>query len=297
MNWVIIFAVGVAAGILGGQVVFPPEVQELAEPLEKEIATPAMSCELPEGLKNITEEEFRAYLAAATAEEKLKKADEILSKMMQALVADFGLRIQQQEIMKSTEGLTTMARCEPRQPSPVSRSSVAPTPAPTPNARGNAQLAEWQQSLQRTANETELFAALEKNPLNLTEALKGAKNLSPTQIEMISGRFQGVVQLNQPRAEVWSMELSLENRGRDQFRGRSTFVLRTSNGREIARTRGSGDLNRNYQTYGGAILVSGGPYTAELYYVPQLDQFAGHLAETRNATIRRIGLIQLKRIP
>lgn len=65
---------------------FTPDAHELAR--------------LKEKLSSITEADFRGYLNGQTAEEKLRKADEILAKIVKIYISDFGLHLTQKEIEK-----------------------------------------------------------------------------------------------------------------------------------------------------------------------------------------------------
>ncbi len=53
---------------------------------------------LKQKFASISEADLREYLKITKAEEKLRKADEMLSKMMQIFVADLGYKISQSEL-------------------------------------------------------------------------------------------------------------------------------------------------------------------------------------------------------
>ena len=255
----------------------------------------ANSCAEFENLKSklagITPEEIRRYLQTANAEEKLKRADEILGKIMQVLVTQVGFRLEKEELSQFGQASKVVDNQPKASPLPVPQ-QTATEEKPNPNPQMNRQL---QTQIRNARSEEEAKKVLEGLSSDFSTRLQKSAVLTPEQIRELNGRFEGVlIEDKNPRGR----QVSMTFRGRIQegkLMGSARVQIYGDNGAVVSDGRSRGDLGKSYSATENSIFIEIGGDYMELIYFPNLGQWMGSMLESQRGTLVKTGDILLRR--
>jgi hypothetical protein len=290
LTCLILFALG---GISDRYFLHPASPEKSLPPTTNPI--PENKCEssdnelkkIKDKLSGVTETDIREYLRGQSVDEKLKKADEILGKMVLILIADIGYKISQEELRPLTER-PTLKPVDTQPAAPIRKTLSAPTPKkPTPfhskifSVRGEYQKQDFLKEAYKT---------------DFAENLKSSTMLTAQQVRKINGTFEGPVQFTDNRGlGKLTLSLQAEVRG-NKLAGKSEISIYDKDGTRFSHGMGEGDLNKDYSSTGDAIFAQVGSAYLELYYFPNIDQIAGYLVESTKGNYLRVGAFNLNRV-
>jgi hypothetical protein len=246
---------------------------------------------LKQKFAGVSENEIREYLRTTNAEDKLRRADEMLGKMMQIFITDLGYKISQPELDQLGKPLESSKAID-TQPSAKSEVQVGTVPTPARDfKRRNVQFFNV-----RTEEQAQDFikAAAQSD---FTANLKASKNLTDEMAKQLSGRFAGTITFSGDRTPL-KAEMSFEGSvRRGELRGRHDIqLINSKTGKATSHSRGSGSLDRSYQINADAYIIEVGGDYLELYYFPALDELMGYYLEITKGDFIRTGSVRMKRI-
>jgi hypothetical protein len=246
-------------------------------------------------LGGVTEQEIHDYLATNSAEEKLRKADEILAKMIQVFIADVGYRISNAELNKLGKPLTVSSVEKPidTQPTPLPEPILEKPTITVKDSYHRPRLL-----VNQIKDDSQVKEFLQTISLNeFYQGLKSSKNLNEQQAHQLNGRYAGLINFTNGRPQLRA-EMSFEGEARQgKLRGRSDILLtEVTTGKNISHSRGTGNLDKSYSTYEGAYIIDVGGDYLELYYFSALDQLSGYFLEIQKGDYKRTGNVQMQRL-
>ena len=164
--------------------------------------------------------DFEAYQKLKTADERYRKADEILGKIMTVFLADLGLRatmpVAAVPSSNSQVAASQSDHREANQPPAASPETVAETPV-----KKEASGREWiryENQIKELVSENEVKDTLKKMEIkDLFSELKNAGTLSASQVQSVIGKYVGEITFFD-NSHVWAVEWSLDARLRNDGR-------------------------------------------------------------------------------
>lgn len=265
--------------------------------VEKQTESSPESCEPTSPLKTkhagISEDEIRDYLRTQNADEKLKKADAILARIMQVFVAELGLRLSTTEMKNFGQLPPAVAAPAPTPPPTATPVSKAALPVPPTSERRKQFLI----SIPNENSETNALQAVQSmSAVNMMENLKHSGPFTKEQIQELRGRFEGSIVFDNKTKGTQRVELEFNGRlEQDQLVGRSVLAIYDSEGKQRSRSVGTGSLNKTHSSYDSSLLIQAGSDIFELYYYPQMNQFIGNFYESGKGQYQRAGSVVLSR--
>jgi hypothetical protein len=244
-----------------------------------------------EKLRALSENDIAEYYRLKTLEERYKKADEILGKVMQIFLADLGLKLSQPtvDLVKHPPELAAAAPPPAAPPKPE-----PPKPAPVKEKR------EHYYSLASVKNLKDIdeFLALAKiegqpNASRLSLAFSNREEI----LSRLKGTFSGFAQILEPGKgpKTWNVVFQLDGTMEGgHFRGQFYSHVE-EDGRIIGRT-GAISALRDYVSDPSGMLLTVAPATVlQLYYFSNLDVIGGFVYRIKLGGMVPIGSFQLKR--
>lgn len=246
-------------------------------------------------LQNLTDQDIADYYRLKSLEEKYKKADEILAKIVMIFLHDLSLRVSDSTLtaMKSGQVPTTAAPQE-----------IGTTPAPIQPQDPQPKWFASERARDDVRTQTQAASFLDSVKIqNFDEALKSTTGFKNTykQLADIKGSFEGtadVVLSGKPH--TWTVEVVLNGRMQDsKLNGRSQVKL-SENGKVFSNSSDKGEVRslREFTEGSEALLMRTSPTMYfQLYYLKYSDSFIGNIyrAESESMTHQFIGTIQLRR--
>ncbi len=287
----ILVIAGFAAGLLFGQSGTREKTNEPKEPIACPAKPETNGCadmeKLKSELKGISPDEIRQYLKTQDADQKLRKADEILGKIMQLLVAQVGYRLQNEDLQqfgKIPEKVET-------QPPAAPKEVPAAKPAPT--------TAEFRRPILRVNNvqtEEQARIALRSLGTDVSARLQQAGKLTPQQVQDLNGSFEGTVVLDRDQ-KVNRVQMTFNAElAQNSLRGDWNLEMFDENQKSRGRTHGKGDLSRDVTGDANEIFIEfNRNYYFQLVYFPRLDQWIGNYLDADRGVYRKIGSAILRR--
>lgn len=234
----LILILGILLGFMGERFLFSQTLKSaeslpLAEPLtcEPEVCEPVQTFE---NLRGISAEEIREYLKIHNAEEKLKKADEILGKIMAALVADIGFKLAKEDLSQfgKTEGLE-----KKREPELPPTTTTTLQTKKTNEAQKN--LARLKFEIRTAQTEQQALKIISSLGDNYIQNIADAGPLTAEQVRELKGQFEGSIQL--VTNQVWRTTLQFNGQLRGQkLLGNAQVEIFDETGKSISRGRSRG---------------------------------------------------------
>jgi hypothetical protein len=249
-----------------------------------------------EPFQSLSAEEVREYLKTQNAEEKLKKADEILAKIMKIFVAQLGLKLGQEEVQNwPALPQSTQNNQPPPAPIPTKREEVAEAPVKnsTEDEQLNRRLRNRAQSV-RTAGEIDRFAKMLGN--NFSERVQDSKSISRQQLQFLNGFFEGEVRLDQKKI-IYPVMLEFAGSWvkAGYVDGKFSLKILDENQKEMSSTSGQGNLSKSLSGNENEIFIESGRHVLQLTYFPQIETWGGTYLESDKGRYQRLGSVQLKR--
>lgn len=259
---------------------------------------------LKSDLVELTQKDFEEYQNLKSLEDRYKKADEILGKIVSVFLADIGVRLSfkptNPALLDVSCNTPLVAASPTPSPAPV-MSQVTPTPTPnaTPKAKKkNIRLSEGNKAFQeelRSLALTDLFAAV-----------KESSSLKMANAANLMGHFQGEIRFfdRKKHKSDWILEWSLAKGGFQETVGISYIkISNKSDGNLISKTDSASgqELLKNYFSMGndGAIFVNIYSDRGYVQIYPQGSrrQWAGNYYERESLGVYSFaGQVQLSRL-
>lgn len=244
MKWLLSIAVLMAVAI--GSYQFGRNSQAPAQQVKKDLI-------------NLTRADFEEYQSLKTMEEKYKKADEILGKIVLVFLADLGVRLSFQPAP------ALVSNCAP------SAKKLAPrTPASTAEdiqkkyhlSDTSARMLQWKRdedTLMASSNEPEALEHLKKLEIkDFSTNIKNAPSIGSGNIREISGTYRGDITFSDKKKHEtdWILEWTvlMDN---DRMGGNASMNLTRKND-NVTFSRGSGDITNVFSRSGSseALIVN-----------------------------------------
>lgn len=234
---------------------------------QKSVTTNVSESAIEEKVKNdliaLTQKDFEEYKNLKTMEERYKKADEILGKIVTVFLADLGVRLGYKpsnpallEGSCAIPGLnvTPTPSATPQQ---SNMSTPEPTPSPTPKKP------KWILNEVRIAHmdrEEDMLSLMKKEPItDLFDTLKSSRDVNRNEALAIQGRFQGEISFFDHKAHKsdWIVYWEVNVKSGTDASGSSLVTLtRKSDGNTFSRSRsGSGPFNNFMRPAGSQALI------------------------------------------
>lgn len=242
---------------------------------------------------DLTPEQVQEYLKTQNADEKLKRADEILGKIMTAMVANIGFRLKKEDLDKFNNP-PPVEKPVDTQPPPK---SVRPQPVSDRPANPVAPIdRRTVDTLRGIRSEAEAAKAMEALGKDFEARYKSAGSLPPQQVDELNGRFVGRIKhFKDPgRSDLVTMEFRGRSRS-DKLEGRSVISVVNSRTRANSRCRFNGDLSSRVRGLGAEVFIECNGYF-ELIYFPQLAQWHGNFIEVHQGNWVKVGVVTLQRM-
>lgn len=250
-------------------------------------------------LKSISENEYQDYLKLKDAEEKYKKADEILGKIMILFLADLSLHVKN----KSTEASADVAqdsinlKDEAQPKNEIKARSAQETQNPQPTAPNIKNLESKLLSAQTESEALKILKELEIK--DIEKELKTAKTMSEKQLNMVKGKYVGVVNFDNQK-EPWRIEWELSGEIVDgKVEGKQLIILSNSQ-KVFSRSRGNGNI-KDFAAFAGdstAILINsyGDDGYIQLYPYAHTGKMFGNYYLKEENTFKKIGIVLLEKV-
>ncbi len=243
-------------------------------------------------LINLTQKDFEEYQNLKTMEDRYKKADEILGKIVTVFLADLGLKLAYKAsnpaLLEGSCAIPGLAPTVTPVPSATpQQSNMSAAPSPTPS--GTPTKPAWilnEKRLANLSNEEDVLNSLKKNPIDdLFTTLKSSADISHDDALSIEGRFQGEIQFfnrkkhNTDWILYWEISLAAQNKA-----SASSLITLTkkSTGETFSRSRGNQILKNFVRVDGSKALivnVYGDDGYVQIYPVGGNDHWVGNYYE------------------
>ena len=253
-------------------------------------------------LQALTDEQITEYYTLKNDTERLKKADEILAKMMTIFLHDLGLRISRQMQEDSTAALSRTP-----EPQNYKAAETAPPPQASPPpevAKTNLNtLRKIESTRHDIINESDKANFLEQTKIqNFDDALKSAKSYSNRTGTLVAlqGQFLGIATVTiAKKIRAWGVDLFLDgNVNGNNFNGTAHIKI-SENGKVFSNSRDRGSL-RSFKELNNsdALLIRASPTVYfQMYLLKGHDSMIGNVYQrnTEDEPYQRIGTVQLNR--
>lgn len=267
-------------------------------------------------LQSIAETDLAEYYRLKTLEERYKKADEILGKIVGIFLADLGLRVSG-DVERASKEPSPVALAAPTSDTATAKKETeAPTNdtaaasgGPFGSAATSATPGEpnpTRPSLDSLNSSQEIADFLKRVEIrDFDAALKastGFANKTAT-LASLQGRFVGVASvLKRGTQETWDAELELNGQMARGIRFRGNYSLKfAKNGKVFSNKTGRGNLADEFREWKDdpeVIFIEASPDTfIQVYYLKGPDMIVGNVLEQPNraGAYRTIGTIKLQR--
>ena len=251
--------------------------------------------ELKEKLQGVTAEQIREYLRTQNADEKLKKADEILGKIVAAMVANIGLRLEKKDL----DAFQSPLALHPVDNQP--KASAAPVVEEIPAALakpddGKKNLARLGQQARNARTEEDVSKILEQLPKEFASRIQSSTNLSSQQIRDLRGNFEGTLVFDKDARSVrTTLAFSGNRRGDNKLVGAAVVDIFDSNGKSVSRGASRGDMSDRFSGNQLSVFIEIGGDYIELIYFPNLDSFYGNYLQSSKGQLTKTGRITYRR--
>lgn len=241
-------------------------------------------------IRELESNELKRLSESSDSDEKLRLANEALSKIMNIFLLDLGIRANpktvknlQQALAPSTDRATIVATT----PAPQIESQVQLSTSPAHKSTTSDETkATAKPDINDVRNDEDLKNFLEKSQLtDLASAWKSGSLPSLEQLALINGRFGGYSQMKDPAEPPWDMRITVRGRLESGKLGGRFSSRLSKNGRVFSSTSGNGtDLKDIKAGPDGSILldVQGGRGYLQMFYFPQMNSFRGNIYQQKD---------------
>ncbi len=232
-------------------------------------------------------------------DEKIKKSDQILSQIMQALVAHLGLRLSSEELKQLSEPSTNLAMCPTPSLSPKTANTLPSLNSPTPNSKPENQFSEtaFAAKVQKAVTDEEIKSVVDQLPAEAADRIQNSQRLKPEQLQVIQGNFEGTLTYFEKNRKVrTTIETLIANDTSGKITGNHKLVIYTSDGQPGSTSTRSGDLYKEFRGSNVSIIFESGKNYLELVYFPERDILAGNFFEMKNAKLTKAGYAVYRRL-
>lgn len=243
--------------------------------------------------------DFEAYQKLKIADERYRKADEILGKIMTVFLADLGLRMTTPVPAKADSTMHGVSdNREANQPAakPVDNTRTAEAPKTT----ASRDWIRYEAQVKEQVSENEVKDILKKMEIkDLFAELKSAKPVSAAQFQIVAGRYIGEIIFFDDQVP-WNIDWDFNGRvlGDGQIVGRQEISIR-KNGKRFSHT--TGEINAVMSMPGSeAILINvyGDDGYLQLYPNERLDHlYANYYQKKGLDQFTLKGVANLRRAP
>lgn len=245
--------------------------------------------EVQEKFRQLGQIDIEEYLKLKSLEERYKKADEILGKVLLIMLADLGYKLSPEQA-EQLKGKPAPAAHSTAEPKPIVAHTPTPSPALPPPAvtpAPSAALAKprWAQAEARLAtldSRQDIEAFLKEATIpDLTMALRNTAYPSTLEgpVKQVQGHFEGEVTVTGSRPRVFQVVLDADlHQRRNKLSGRAQVEL-WENGKRFSRStdRGEPQMFRKFGGDSDALILRASPSDYfQLYYLPSQDVFVGN---------------------
>ena len=277
-----------------------------------EVSTQQQQTDLiKEKFQKLTDQEIQEYYLLKTEQEKYKKAEEILGKIVVLLLQDLGVRVSQ-STLKAAEAPVTqapMTQVSGHEPSNQIGSTEA-TDQKTPKKfllPENVSANPWilnEKKLSEMTSPTEVAEYLNQVKIeNFEDSLKQSKSFtnSNQNLSDLTGRYKGAAQVvNRGKNTVWEIELNLQADMRGPTLRGMSHIMISENGKTFSNSKDRGEV-MNFREFSGgsqATLIRASPsINFQTYYIKSREAMIGNVYQLNKSTIQyeHIGTFELRR--
>lgn len=286
----LVVGAALSAGLAGGY--YAGKTSKAPEEIS---ATPTSSQNL-DRLQAFAAADLENYFRLKTNEEKFKKADELLAKMVTILMADLGLRM-------SNGAIVTVA---PAPPSVNANDGTKPTAsrvAPFKKEIGSPSGHTLSIEDVRTPSEIEEFLK-SADPKSFNEQIANAPGFSNKNgvLANYDGRFAGTARVTyDEKPMTWELALTFHGKMVDRRLQGQYRLTMASSGKEFSNGSSNGALDGNVRELPYdplAVVIEASPDTVlQTYYVKRTDSIIANIMRRpkNGATYAIIGIVELRR--
>lgn len=247
ISYVLIFALGLTGGM------WLKNSTSATEDTSTSIKTEELSPSV------LSQQEIDQVAQLEDADEKYRKANEVLAKVMQIFITDWGLRLAYKKdedlvakVSSSSDTPSTSAnKCPPCQRFDTKASERKPIDSNPKEIV--SRLARLEKNLTDIRNTSDQNDLLEKVKLdNLFDVFSYKSNLNPQSAALLTGTFIGrlsPLDSTTPPSEVELTLSSVKSKGNGEFNA-SIQILLSRGGKTYSNTSGEGDLKSHLTTLG-----------------------------------------------
>lgn len=264
---------------------------------------------IKEKFQRLTDQEIQEYYLLKDEQEKYRKADEILGKIVLLLLQDLGVRVSQNTqtaaLDQSKQSDQILNPATQNQPEAFTIPPDAAKEIAKPNEVVPAN--PWvlnEKKLSEVSSSTEVAEYLQQVKIeNFEESLKQSKSFtnSNQNLSDLTGRYKGAAQVvNRGKNAVWEIELNLEANMRGQVLRGLSHILISENGKTFSNSKDRGEV-MNFREFSGgsqATLIRASPsINFQTYYIKSREVMVGNIYQLNKTTIQYeyIGTFELRR--
>ena len=242
-------------------------------------------------LRALSESDYQEYLRLKDSPEKLRKADELLGKIMQLVLADIGLNAAKPRA------------ASPALEAPAAASSPAAKVTLKPDTVGAGR--KWLEVEQKVVNgnsETEALEALKGVEIaDMFQELRASQPLSSDQLRQINGRYVGEITFYDG-AEPWHMEWLVQADQKNGGLSGKQDIKLSKNGKVFSHTNNDGTLKDFSAAAGNSkaifLKANGDSGYLQLWEANALQRLAGvYFSKETIDRFKAIGTVNLERVP
>ena len=237
-------------------------------------------------LQELVSRELRVYETQTDADEKLKKANEILGQIVEIFLLDLGLRLTPNSQIIATEERANVPEKLATGPPQIAPTEQSVRVGPIPVSARNLPPVNTVQVLKRietkvneATSDEEAFEALEElKHVDIGPTLKKKRALLPDQVQSIRGHFVGSVEMTD-KSPAWLVDMNILADQVNPIKNSKYEILIERDGKQIGKTTGSGSLKDFFGTEegdGGIVIDSNGnDGFMRVFWHARLDKFLG----------------------
>ena len=276
-----VFVVGVLCGLcfaLGyGMQLLKPEFAVVKTEGVSVIQTEAMD-QARKKFESLAQVEYQDYLNLKSAEEKYKKADEILGKVFQIFLADLGIHV-----VRRTETVAAASQTPGLSSEQAPGSTITALPVGAPDVTGKAAAHPYiggslTVTLSGLNDEAQTTAFLKANEIeDFTQIIFDSKPM-PKPPKTLVGCYEGDIEFND--GKTWQMKMSHAFEDSGAASSGTYFITMFAQGQKDSRTRGNGVMKdvRGIPSSPDSLLIQASPTdNFQLFYLPQSESFIGNI--------------------
>lgn len=257
-------------------------------------------------LQALTDNDIAEYYRLKTMEERYKKADEILGKIMTIFLADLGIRVSEATLAQAKNG----AEVRPgSSPSPLDLKNTTDAnrvgmQSKKAEAAGAANWVAAEKLRDEVRSDGEIADFLEKTRIeNLDEAIRTTTAFSNkfNNLSVLKGPFRGAAQVKVSGvSHDWTIEMHLNAEIESGTLQGKTQIKIAENGEVFSDLTDNGEINnyREFSSGSEAVMMKASPSTYfQVYYIKRLDALVGNVYTRKSEAdpFVRIGTLHLKR--